>query len=97
MATSSPFAVRGLKVNEPILGWSKDNQLYVQTPKSTTMLLHIEKLNPFTGARLAWRDLPMPAISGVSPDPPGFTFDGSTYGYDYRMQLNDLYTVDGVR
>lgn len=89
--------IRNLKTDEPILGWSKDDQLYVQTTDSTPTLLHVQKLNPFTGARAAWRDLPMPAIGGIFPEAPGITFDGSTYGYDYRMLLNDLYTVDGVR
>jgi eukaryotic-like serine/threonine-protein kinase len=89
--------IRGLKTDEPILGWAKDNQLYVQSTDSTPTLLHIEKLNPFTGARSAWRDLPMPAIGGITPEPAIISYDGSTYGYDYRVQLKDLYTVDGVR
>ena len=90
--------IRGLKPDEPILGWSKENQLYVQsTERSTPTSLHIEKLNPFTGSRTPWRDLAMPAIGGVYPDPPIITPDGATYGFDYRMRLTDLYTVTGVR
>jgi dipeptidyl aminopeptidase/acylaminoacyl peptidase len=90
--------IRGLKADEPILGWTKENQLYVQaTDRSSPTSLHIDKLNPFTGARTPWRDLPMPAIGGVIPDPPMITPDGATYGFDYRMRLTDLYTVNGVR
>jgi hypothetical protein len=88
--------IRGLKPEEPVLGWDKDDELYVESKSSTPTMLHIEKLNPFTGARVPWRDLPLPAIGGIIPAPPIITFDGSTYGYDYRLRLADLYTVNGV-
>jgi eukaryotic-like serine/threonine-protein kinase len=88
--------IRGLKPDEPVLGWAKNDELYVQSKSSTPSMLHIEKLNPFTGARVPWRDLPLPAIGGALPTPPIITSDGSTYGYDYRLRLSDLYTVNGV-
>jgi dipeptidyl aminopeptidase/acylaminoacyl peptidase len=59
--------------------------------------VHIAKLNPHTGARTAWRDLAMPPIGGVLPDPPIITPDGASYAFDYRLRLSDLYTVSGVR
>jgi len=91
-------SVRGLKSNDIVRGWTADNQLYVESPMSTGLnLIHIDKLNPRTGTRTAWRDLAMPPIGGVLPDPPIITPDGATYGYDYRLRLYDLYTVSGVR
>ncbi|MGA8492239.1 MAG: protein kinase [Terriglobales bacterium] len=102
-ATLSPIGsgdtedVRGLKPNEIVLGWTNDNQLYVATVANGLTSLHIDKLNPHTGARTAWRDLAMPPIGGIIPDPPIITPDGDTYGYDYSLRLSDLYTVSGVR
>jgi eukaryotic-like serine/threonine-protein kinase len=90
-------AIVGLKPNDFVLGWTSDNQLYVESVVNDNTPLHIDKLNPHTGARTAWRDLPMPPIGGVVPDPPIITPDGATYGYDYRLRLSDLYTVTGVR
>jgi len=91
-------SVRGLKPGEIVRGWTADNQLYVESPMSGGLnWLHIDKLNPHTGTRTAWRDLAMPPIGGVLPDPPIITPDGATYGYDYRLRLSDLYTVGGVR
>jgi hypothetical protein len=59
--------------------------------------LHIDKLNPRTGARTTRRNLAMSPIGGVLPYPPIITPDGATYGYDYRLRLADLYTVSGAR
>jgi dipeptidyl aminopeptidase/acylaminoacyl peptidase len=90
--------IRGLKPNDQILGWTSDGQLYVaSTVMGTRAAIHIEKLNPHTGVRTAWRDLAMPAVAGIFPDPPIITPDGATYGFDYRLRLSDLYTVNGVR
>jgi eukaryotic-like serine/threonine-protein kinase len=90
--------VRGLKPKETVLGWTSDNQVYVASAANGSLTtLHIDKLNPLTGARTAWRDVAMPPIGGVLPDPPIITPDGATYGYDYRLRLSDLYTVSGVR
>ena len=90
--------IHGLKADETVLGWTSDNQLYTASAANGSLAsLHLEKLNPRTGARTAWRDLAMPPIGGVLPDPPIITPDGATYGYDYRLRLSDLYTVSGVR
>ena len=67
-----------------------------QLPDNRTAL-HIEKLNPHTGTRTPWRDLEMPPIGGVLPEPPIITPDGAMYGFDYRLRLADLYTISGVR
>jgi eukaryotic-like serine/threonine-protein kinase len=97
MAGGSPQSIAGLKADEFVLGWTTDGLLYVEAAGDDKgMTLHIEKLNPFTGARHLWRELPKPAIGGVLPEPPIISPDGTTYLITYRMRLNDLYTVDGV-
>ena len=66
--------VRGLKPKETVLGWTSDNQVYVSSAANGSLTsLHIDKLNPHTGARTAWRNLAMPPIGGVLPDPPIIT------------------------
>ena len=89
--------IAGLRPNEFPLGWTTDGQLYVATYDNRRTALHVDKLNPHTGARTPWRDLPTAPIGGILPDPPVITPDGNTYGFDYRVRLSDLYTVTGVR
>jgi eukaryotic-like serine/threonine-protein kinase len=98
IAGGSPQSIAGLNPDEFVLGWTSDGLLYVEPfADDKGMTLHIEKLNPFTGARHPWRELPKPAIGGVLSEPPIISPDGATYLIGYRMRLNDLYTVDGVR
>jgi hypothetical protein len=98
METGAIEPVRGMDPKEVALGWSSDDQVYVETLiVNNRTAVHIDKLNPHTGARAAWRDLAMPPIGGVFPDPPIITPDGATYGFDYRLRLSDIYTVSGVR
>ena len=89
--------IAGLRPADSPLGWTSDGQLYVATRDNRRTALHVEKLNPHTGARAPWRDLPTAPIAGILPDPPYITPDGTTYGFDYRVRLSDLYTVTGVR
>ncbi|HZD33079.1 MAG TPA: hypothetical protein VE779_15625, partial [Candidatus Angelobacter sp.] len=89
--------IAGLQPQELPLGWTSDGQLYVATRAAQRTALHVEKLNPHTGARTPWRDLATAPIGGILPDAPIITPDGNTYGFDYRVRLSDLYTVTGVR
>jgi eukaryotic-like serine/threonine-protein kinase len=89
--------IAGLHPADFPLGWTSDGQLYVATRNNQRTALHVDKLNPHTGARSPWRDLSTAPIGGILPDPPIITPDGSTYGFDYRVRLSDLYTVTGVR
>lgn len=94
----TPQKIVGLAADDDALGWTSDGQLYVEKAgNAAKVMLHIEKLNPRTGARTVWRDLMTPSIGGVIPEPPLITPDGETYLYNYRMRLYDLYTVSGVR
>jgi WD40 repeat protein len=89
--------VKGMRPNEAIIGWTSTNELYVRSiPDATRLAIHVDKLNPHTGARTVWRDLALPPIGGVRPDAPIITLDGKNYAFDYRMNLSDLYTVSGV-
>jgi hypothetical protein len=96
IAGGEPKQIPGLHPEDVILGWSSDNQLYVGTVDFKRASFHVDKLNPTTGARRSWREIFGPPISGVVPDPPIFTHDGSSYAYDYRLRLADLYTISAV-
>lgn len=98
MSGGKPETIAGLKPNEEVLDWTSDGQIFVGTPPDASRsLYHVDKLNPHSGARTAWRDLPLPVIGGIIPDLPIITPDAGTFGYDYRLRLWDLYTVNGVR
>jgi WD40 repeat protein len=97
-AGGPPVKVAGITPEDSVIGWSSDGELYV-TPFAHVARggLPVEKLNPHTGARRAWRDLGQPIISGIKADRPILTYDGASYAYGYSLSLYDLYTVDGVR
>jgi hypothetical protein len=98
VAGGSPQKAAGIQPDESVLGWTSDGQLYVEpVADDKRMTLHLVKVNPLTGARTAWRDLPKPAIGGIYPDPPLISPDGASYLYDYSLRLHDIYTVSGVR
>jgi len=98
METRKSQALPFVKRNQGILGWTSDGQLYVGTiPNVVRSAVHIDKVNPHTGAVTPWRDLAVPPIEGIFPEAPVITPDGSTYGFGYRLRLWDLYTVSGVR
>ena len=89
--------IMGLQPQEVIMGWTSNDELFVGTGNAERASFHIDKLNPFTGARTVWGDLYGPPISGVFPDVPIFTPDGGSYAFDYSLRLSDLYVVSGVR
>jgi len=92
-----PKPIAGLQPQEIIMGWTSSNELFVGTANQKRASFHIEKLNPFTGARSVWGDLYGAPFSGVLPDVPIFTPDGASYAFDYRLRLSDLYIISGVR
>ena len=98
IAGGTPVKIAGLEANDSVLNWSSDGQLYVQTdPDETSNNLHVQKLNPHTGARTPWRELGKPTVGGVYPQRPIITPDGASYLYGYVLRLYDLYTLSGVR
>jgi Tol biopolymer transport system component len=92
--TTEPIV--GLKPNNRVLGWTSDGQLFVGSRIGETTAFHIEKMNPHTGARSPWHDFAAPTMAGIRVDNFMITPDGMAYGYDYRLGLSDLYTVNGV-
>jgi hypothetical protein len=98
IAGGPPVKVAGITPEDNVIGWSSDGELYVAPFAHVARGgLPVEKLNPHTGARRAWRDLGQPTISGIKADRPILTYDGASYVYGYSLSLYDLYTVDGVR
>jgi hypothetical protein len=98
IAGGSPVKIAGLQATDSVLNWSSDGQLYVQTdPDDRRDTLHVQKLNPHSGVRTAWRELGKPTVGGVYPQRPSVTPDGASYFYGYVLRLYDLYTVNGVR
>jgi WD40 repeat protein len=98
IAGGPPVKVAGITPDDSVLGWSSDGELYVAPFTGVTRgVLPVEKLNPHTGTRRAWRDLGQPVVSGIKPDRPILTDDGTSYLYGYSLSLYDLYTVNGVR
>jgi hypothetical protein len=98
IAGGSPVKVLGLQPNDSVLGWTREGELYVQTDAGDRRSdMHVQTLNPHTGARAAWRELAKPTVGGVYPQRPFLTPDGASYFYGYTMELYDLYTVRGVR
>jgi len=98
IAGGVPQKASGIQPDESVLGWTTDGQLYVEpNADEKGMMFHLVKVNPLTGVRTAWRDLPKPAIGGIFPDAPLISPDGTSYLYDYSLRLQDIYTVSGVR
>jgi eukaryotic-like serine/threonine-protein kinase len=90
--------LKGINKEDAVLGWSADNQIYVGSPLPGNRTAgRVDKLDPHSGKRTLWRELDMPPIGGVVPEPPIITPDGTVYGFDYRLRLSDLYTISGVR
>jgi Tol biopolymer transport system component len=93
--TTEPIV--GLKLNNRVLGWTSDGQLFVGSSiEGSATSFHVEKMNPHTGARSPWHDFAAPAMAGIRVDNFMITPDGKAYGFDYRLGLSDLYTVNGV-
>jgi Tol biopolymer transport system component len=98
MAGGAPVPIPGLRPDDNALGWTSDNRIYVlTTPAPGSMVAHVDKLDPRTGARTAWRDLPLPPIGGLQTENLIITPDGNAYAYHYHISLSDLYTISGTR
>ncbi|MGC2547189.1 MAG: hypothetical protein WA426_15205, partial [Silvibacterium sp.] len=93
-----PIPVKGLRPGDNPVGWAADNRLYVAPPqKPGIMTVHVDKLDPRTGARSAWSEISTPPIAGLQTENLMLTPDGKSYAYHYHLNLFDLYTISGVR
>ncbi len=98
MAGGPARPMAGAQPDDNVLGWTSDGLVYITPGASEASAgLPILKLNPITGARTPWRDLPRPAIRGVFAEPPLITPNGESYLYNYSLLISDMYTIDGVR
>ncbi|MGC2161236.1 MAG: protein kinase [Silvibacterium sp.] len=89
--------IAGLKPGDNPVSWTTDNRLFVTTvaqPGSTTF--HVDKLDPRTGARTTWSDIPLPPIGGLETENLLLSPDGKSYAYHYHLNLFDLYTISGA-
>jgi eukaryotic-like serine/threonine-protein kinase len=95
----NPIPIAGLKPDDIPLGWTSENHLYIgNIPKPGAMSDPVQKVDPHTGTRTAWRDIPVIPVAGLGvTQPPIITPDGSTYGWGYRLSRFDLYTITGPR
>ena len=89
--------IKNLKPDDDALGWTIDNRVYVRSSSPDENTVHVDKLDPRTGARSAWRDFHVPAIGGLEVETFLLTPDGSSYAYHYHLSLSDLYTITGAR
>jgi hypothetical protein len=94
----APKLIAGLKPQDYPIGWTSDDRLYVAPhirPGDT--VAHVEKLDPGTGTRAAWRDISLLPAGGIHTFGLAISPDGASYGYGYNLNLWDLYTVSGAR
>jgi hypothetical protein len=97
MDNGKTVEIAGLHPPDLPLRCTSDGQLYVATRDTRRTALPVEKLNPsLRCANTLARSRHCP-IGGILPDPPYITPEGNTYGFEYRVRLSDLYTVNGVR
>jgi len=98
MAGGAPVPIPGLRPEDNPLGWTSDNRIYVlTTPAPGSVVAHVDTLDPRTGTRTPWRDLPLPPIGGLETENLIITPDGSGFAYHYHLSLSDLYTITGAR
>ncbi len=98
MSGGSPLPIAGLKPDDIPIGWTSDNRLYViAASASDASAFHVEKVDPHSGHRAAFRDIPISPIGGLETENLNLTPDGKSYAYHYHLTLSDLYTINGVR
>ena len=60
--------IQGLKPDDDVRGWTADGQLYVEPAADDANTgYQLQKLNPHTGVRTAWRKLGKPTIARSFP------------------------------
>jgi hypothetical protein len=87
--------VRGFQPGDAVRGWASDGDVYVANAGTTTV--RIDKLNPWTGKRVAWKELRAPGMVGVRVRLPNITPDGRSYVFGYSLGFSDLFVMTGVR
>jgi len=98
IAGGPSIPIAGLKPGDNPINWAADGRIYVTTvAQPGTTVFHVDKLDPRTGARTTWSDIPLPPIGGLQTENLILTPDGKSYAYHYHLNLFDLYTISRAR
>jgi Tol biopolymer transport system component len=94
----APIPIAGLKPDDDPMAWTSDNRLYIaHDRKPGAAAISVEKLDPRTGARAPWHDIPVLPLAGILPRHVLYiTPDGTSFAYGYGLHLSDLYTITGA-
>jgi eukaryotic-like serine/threonine-protein kinase len=89
--------VIGARPADVPVGWSPDGQaLFVYAARDAAA--GIRKLDLASGKQDPWRPLTLPDPSGTGPIFSALVAaDGQSFAYNYEINLQDLYLVEGVR
>ena len=94
----APVPIAGLQPNEFPLSWTSDDRIYVGPQiKASDTSIHVSILDPRTGKRTPWREIPLIPVGGIHSFQLLITPDGSSYTYGYNLYLSDLYTITSPR
>jgi len=90
----APVPIAGLQPNEFTLSWTSDDRIYVGPQlKAGDTSIDVSILDPRTGKRAPWREIPLVPVGGTHSFQLMITPDGSSYAYGYNLYLSDLYTI----
>lgn len=94
----APVPIAGLGPDDFALGWTSDGRLYVAPVlRGNERSVQVAILDPHSGKRTAWRELPLVSLKGVHVFGLLITPDGSSYAYGYGLRIWDLYTITPPR
>jgi Tol biopolymer transport system component len=94
----APVPIAGLQPTDYALGWTSDGRLYVRPQlKTRNTSIPVAILDPHTGKRAAWRDIPLLPVGGIHAFGLLISPDGASYAYGYGLRLSDLYTITSPR
>lgn len=94
----APVPIAGLGPGDYPIGWTADGRLYVGSHlQASGASIDVGILDPHTGKRADWREIPLIPIGGVHAFGLKIAPNGASYGYGYNLQLSDLYTVTTPR
>ena len=84
---------KGLQPGDSVLTWSKDRRLWIINPSLNAA--HILRLDPQTGLREPWKEVPLDSFSGIHTCV--ITPDGTTFVHSDWANFGSLRRVFGLR
>jgi Tol biopolymer transport system component len=96
IAGGTPVDTAGALPGDQPLAWSGDS-IWVLNLKTTPA--KIFRIEPATGRRTLWRDVPYPDPAAIEDESLRVVMsaDGSKFVYGYQKHLSDLYVATGLR